>query len=84
MGNLPGGEKSALQHCIHDLLQISSGNSHMNAPPNRRHKTLVQHIQDLHYGNLWFCVAGGGGVPPPSCDTRLVCCAANNALDPSS
>ena len=22
-----------------------------------RHKTRVQHIQDLHDGNLWFCVA---------------------------
>ena len=35
------------------------------APPHLRHKTLVQHIQDLHYANLWFCVAGGGGQAPP-------------------
>ena len=35
------------------------------APPHLRHKTLVQHIQDLHYTNLWFCVAGGGGHAPP-------------------
>ena len=31
------------------------------APLILRHKAMVQHIQDLHYANLWFFVAGGGG-----------------------
>ena len=35
------------------------------APPNLRHKTLVQPIQDLHYAKFWFSVAGEGGHAPP-------------------
>ena len=40
-----------------------------HAPPPAT-QTLVQHMQDLHYANLWFWVAGGGGHASPSLATQ--------------
>ena len=44
-----------------------------HAPPLQRHRTLVQHIQDFHYANLWFCVTGEGWLAPLTCDKKMFC-----------